>query len=161
MSQSSPDHSGPSSAGCAICLVSLSHDDHLIRTLQCGHSFHQQCLKPSIYNCPLCRERITQMFCVNCYVLIDRVLGIELENCRRTYYLCHDCLILKLATKIHKLKSQQFLHLVHFQNIAQIYGNTESAVDEAILSPTSAWNSSREQLSRFFQKETQVWTSQL
>ena len=148
--------------GCPICLDPLSENDYLIRTLSCGHSFHQQCLSKLVISCPLCREPINQQFCLNCYKLINHVLAIvNADSIRKTYQLCHDCLIAKLSVKIQKLKSRQFGHLMAFQKMACAYGATEDALDDTIISPTTAWNSSRTLLSRFFQSETQTWSSQL
>lgn len=42
---------------CSICLDTMKIAD--IKTLQCGHSFHLNCLKQLInFHCPLCRTTI-------------------------------------------------------------------------------------------------------
>ncbi len=44
---------------CVICLDNLPHQD--LRILECGHTFHEECIKDWLYRvptCPMCRGKV-------------------------------------------------------------------------------------------------------
>lgn len=47
------------STKCAICLETFGSKHEGLRTLPCGHKFHDECFTEGIYRCPLCRA-----FCI-------------------------------------------------------------------------------------------------
>jgi hypothetical protein len=91
---------------CTICLEPL---DVLIRRLPCGHMFHDNCLKPTILNCPICRENI-KPFCELCKKPSNRLFIFNSYN----KGICDLCFFQESSKSLHFYRNA-FLELSYKQ----------------------------------------------